>query len=237
MLGIIGGSGLYNLVKGRERISWTNYGTSAVVLGKLSGKPCAFIARHGKTHSIPPHRINHKANISALKELGVDEILSVCSVGIISRYSPGDIVIVRDFLSFCSEPKTFFDDFSKGLSHTDMTEPYDKKLIERLRRAARISKLTIMDNAVIAHAPGPRFETKAEIKAFGKLGANIVGMTSVPEAILSNELEIPFANIAIATNFACGISKRPQSAGEVLATARSREEKIRKLLEGFARAV
>ena len=137
MLGIIGGSGLYGLIEGNERIMKNHYGETAVVLGKISGKRCAFIPRHGKKHEIPPHRINHRANIGALHELGVTDILAICSVGMISDYELGDLVVVRDFISFYGPAQTFFDDFSKGLKHTDMSEPYSNELIKKISEATQ----------------------------------------------------------------------------------------------------
>ncbi len=236
MLGIIGGSGLYELVSGKEKRIKTRFGTATVVLGALSGSPCAFIARHGKKHSIPPHMINHRANISALAQLGVTDVLATSSVGIISDYSIGDLVIVRDFVSL-GQAITFFDDFSKGLRHTDMSEPYDPGLVRSVIGAAKQEGIRLKDDGILAHASGPRFETKAEIKALGKLGANLVGMTSVPEAILANELGIRFANLAIASNFAAGISKIPLTAEEVLKTVKRKETKVLRIVGGVAREV
>ncbi len=236
MLGIIGGSGLYGLVKGKERGIRTKFGTATVVLGKVSNKSCAFIPRHGRKHSIPPHRINHWANISAFREIGVTEIFSIASVGIISDYELGDLVLVRDFVSFGPQP-TFFDDFSEGLSHADMTEPYGPELSKAVAEVARSLGIRIKDGGILAHTSGPRFETKTEIKALGKMGANLVGMTSVPEAILANELEIKFANLAIAGNYACGISKNPLTVEEVLNSARKKENEIKKVIEGVAKKI
>ncbi|MFH0817287.1 MAG: MTAP family purine nucleoside phosphorylase [Candidatus Micrarchaeota archaeon] len=229
MLGIIGGSGLYQLVKGEEKTVKTEFGEATAVLARISGKNCAFIARHGKTHSIPPHMINHRANVSALKKLGATDILAISSVGVISDYELGDLIIVRDFISFGPGP-TFFDDFSGGIAHTDMTEPYSPELAKSLIEGARNEEIRIQDGGILAHTSGPRFETKAEIKALSKMGANLVGMTSVPEAILANELEIRFANLAIASNYACGISKNPLTVEEVLEIARKKEDDIKRII-------
>ncbi|MFH1470164.1 MAG: MTAP family purine nucleoside phosphorylase [Candidatus Micrarchaeota archaeon] len=236
MLGVIGGSGLYGLVKGKEAKVKTKFGTVSVFKGTLSKSPCIFIPRHGKKHTIPPHMINHKANISALEALGVTDILAISSVGVISGYVIGDLVVVRDLVSFGPQP-TFFDDFSKGLAHTDMTEPYSPELARKIIAIARKEKIPLQDNGILAHASGPRFETKAEIRALGKLGANLVGMTSAQEAILANELGIRFANIAIASNYAAGISKNPLTVEEVLETARKREGEIKKVIGELAKLV
>ncbi len=230
MIGIIGGSGLYTLIQGEEKVMETAYGNAKVVVGKVSDKDCVFIPRHGKSHKVPPHKINHKAHIYALQEHGVTEILSVSAVGIISDYKPGDLVTVRDFIALHSDSLTYFDDFSTGLVHTDMSEPYSLELTGLVQKASQKHNINIRDGGVLAHTTGPRFETKAEIKAFGMLGANLVGMTSVQEAILANELKINFANIAIAANYATGISKKHLAVEEVIETAKRREQDIQKII-------
>ncbi|MFH1447338.1 MAG: MTAP family purine nucleoside phosphorylase [Candidatus Micrarchaeota archaeon] len=230
MLGIIGGSGLYNLIEGSEHTMKKHYGDTTVIVGQISDEQCAFIPRHGKSHQIPPHKINYLANIHALHELGVSDVLSICSVGIIRDYEPGDLVIVRDFIAFQSIPKTFFDDFSKGIMHADMTEPYSDEFVSLIQKTSENTGIQLKDGGILAHTSGPRFETKAEIKALGILGANIVGMTSVQEAILANELKMRFANIAIAANYASGISKRQLTVEEVIEVAKEKEEDIKKII-------
>lgn len=188
-----------------------------------------FIPRHGRGHVTPPHLINHKGHIEMCRSKGCDAILSTASVGIISGYEPGDLIIVRDFMSFYLETPTIFDkeggDFNK--IHTDFTTPFP--LADRIARAAREIGMSIKDGGIIAHTRGPRLETKAEIEALRRLGANIVGMTCIPEAILARESSIPYGCIAIGCNYACGIAKKPLEFEEIVAVAQSKQKDLEEL--------
>jgi 5'-methylthioadenosine phosphorylase len=188
-----------------------------------------FIPRHGKGHVTPPHLIDHKRHIELCKSKGCDSILSTASVGIISDYKPGDLIIVRDFISFYLEMPTMFDkeggDFNK--IHTDFTTPFP--FADRIAKAAKENGIKVEDGGVIAHTRGPRLETKAEIEALKRLGANIVGMTCVPEAILAHESGIPYGCIAIGCNYASGIAKKPLEFEEIVAVAQSKQRDVEEL--------
>ncbi len=230
MFGIISGSGLYEIVKGEERTIITPYGESNVTLGAIGGKPLAFIARHGKSHGIPPHKVNYRANIYALNTLRVQGIIATSACGIIDKFAPGDLILPDDILALHLGPVTFFDDFQAGIKHVDLTNPFDENLTRAIRSAARAEGIEIKSGGTVATLPGPRFETRAEIGALKKMGASMVSMTQAYEAILARELDIKFATIAIGTNYACGVSKKPLDYEEARALAGRKEDDIKKII-------
>jgi len=212
-VGIIGGSGFYEfLSNAREKSVRTPHGkpSDKISIGNLSGKRVAFLPRHGKKHTIPPHNINHKANIFALKSLGVGNIISVASVGIINMdIKIGDFVILSDFLDFTKKYHTFYDTFKKEPTHVDLTYPFSNRLRRLLIEVCKITGCSFHDKGVYVNSPGPRLETPAEIRMFGNVGADVVGQTVVPEAILSKELGVEYATVAVGINYACGITEGP----------------------------
>jgi len=232
-IGVIGGSGLYELVEGRPDIVETPYGITTIVRGKLGGADAVFIPRHGVGHELPPHKVNYKANIFELNRLGCRSVFSVCAAGVIARFKPGDIILARDFIAF-HILETFFDSFREGMKHTDFTQPYSDELNRILAKAAKLERIPLKDGGIIFNTFGPRYETKAEIRALLKMGANLVNMTNAYEAVLANELGMRFAAIAIGTNWACGLAKKPLSHEEVLGMMGEREGVVKRLL---ARAV
>lgn len=231
MLGIISGSGLYDIAKTVEkRHVITPFGVCEVEKVKFLSKGYAwFIPRHGKDHSAPPHKINYKANIYALKKLGVDAIFATYAVGVVSKYKVGDIVLLDDFLGLQIK-ETFFSSFANGIKHLDMCEPYDKKLSTSVSEIAKVKKVKIKKGGIVFTTYGPRFETRAEIKSIKKMGANLVSMTASYEAILVNELEIPLVGLAMCTNYACGLKKSKPNAEEVLDAVAKSKGKINSIL-------
>jgi 5'-methylthioinosine phosphorylase len=219
MLAIIGGSGLTRLstlaVAHREVVR-TPYGepSSALIYGQLAGRDVVFLARHGHGHTIPPHRVNYRANLWALKHRGVDTILAVASVGAIAGdYAPGDLVLPHQLIDYTSgRQQTFFDGSDREVVHVDFTHPYSADLRTRCLAAARAARIEIHDGGVYGAVSGPRLETAAEIDRMDHDGATIVGMTGMPEAALARELGIPYAAIAVIVNHAAG---RGESAQEV----------------------
>lgn len=211
MLAIIGGSGLTRLstlsVAHREVVR-TPYGepSSALVFGQLAGRDVVFMARHGHGHTIPPHRVNYRANIWALKQRGVEVILAVASVGAISgSYAPGDLVLPHQLIDYThGREHTFFDGGDRQVVHVDFTRPYSAELRERCLAAAREAKIDIHDGGVYGAVSGPRLETAAEIDRMERDGATLVGMTGMPEAALARELGIAYASIAVIVNHAAG---------------------------------
>lgn len=211
MLAIIGGSGLTtlsNLDVSHREVVRTPYGepSGAVVFGQICGQPAMFLPRHGYGHTIPPHMVNYRANIWALHRNQASGIISVASVGgIRGDLEPGDIVLPTQIIDYTWGRKaTFFDGGATQVTHVDFTEPYDPALRDRIVAAARAIGVELKDNAVYAATQGPRLETAAEINRLERDGADVVGMTGMPEAVLARELGIPYAAINVVANHAAG---------------------------------
>jgi 5'-methylthioadenosine phosphorylase len=212
MLAIIGGSGLTQLScleVARREVVRTPYGepSGTLAYGRIAGREVVFLARHGHGHTIPPHRVNYRANIWALaKAAGAEGIVSVASVGgIRADLAPGALVVPHQIVDYTwGRPHTFFDGGEDHVIHVDFTEPYDRALRERLLRAAEAAGVAVSGAAVYAATQGPRLEAAAEINRLEKDGADIVGMTGMPEASLARELETPYAAICAVANWAAG---------------------------------
>jgi len=211
MLAIIGGSGLTRLstlaVAHREVVR-TPYGapSSALVFGQIAGRDVVFLARHGHGHTIPPHRVNYRANLWALHSRGVDTIVAVASVGgIAASYAPGDLILPHQLIDYTSDREaTFFDGGDQKVVHVDFTHPYTPGLRARCLAASRTARLPLHDGGVYGAVSGPRLETAAEIDRMERDGATMVGMTGMPEASLARELGISYAAIAVVVNHAAG---------------------------------
>ncbi|MEM2866833.1 MAG: S-methyl-5'-thioadenosine phosphorylase [Candidatus Hadarchaeales archaeon] len=209
-VGVIGGTGFYQLglSEGRWRRVRTPYGTVETLVGGLGPKRVAFLPRHGRRHEAPPHRVNYRANLWALHSLGVRRILAVSACGSLNpRMKPGELVLLDQFLDFTkSRTSTFHEGGKEGVVHVDLTEPYCPELRAALRGAAKEEGIRLHPRGTYACTEGPRFETAAEIRAFRKLGADLVGMTNVPECVLARELEMCYAAVGLVTNFAAGLA-------------------------------
>jgi 5'-methylthioadenosine phosphorylase len=239
MLAIIGGSGLTRLstlaVAHREVVR-TPYGepSSALVFGQIAGHDVVFIARHGHGHTIPPHRVNYRANLWALKQRGASAILAVASVGGIRGSAPGDLVLPHQLIDYTHDRESsFFDGGDQRVVHIDFTHPYTPALRAKCLAAADAAGVQLVDGGVYGAASGPRLETAAEIDRMDRDGATLVGMTGMPEATLARELGLPYAAIAVVVNHAAGrgdSSERISMEGidKVLETAM---DKVRALLE------
>jgi 5'-methylthioinosine phosphorylase len=210
MLAIIGGSGLArlpNLEVSRRVAVRTPYGDPSAQLtsGAIRGVPVIFLARHGDGHTIPPHQVNYRANLWALKEQGAREIVSVATVGGIRRdLGPGALVVPHQIVDYTwGRASTFFEG-KTPVKHVDFTEPYSAGLRARLLAAATRSGEAAGDGAVYAATQGPRLESAAEIDRLERDGADIVGMTGMPEAALAREIELAYAAIAVVVNHAAG---------------------------------
>lgn len=232
---IIGGSGFYQpgmLESPRTEEIETPYGKTSVIIGSLSGKEVAFLARHGVGHSLLPHQLNYRANIWGLHSLGVKHILATSAVGGIAPHlAPGSIVIIDQFIDFTKQrPLTFFEDGDIHRAHVDVSYPYCKQLRDLIQQAADKFKIPIHIGGCYVCAEGPRYETAAEIKMYQMLGGDVVGMTGVPEVVLARELGICFANISTITNWAAGISPTSLTHAEVVEVMNQNQEKLRKLI-------
>lgn len=223
---LIGGTGLSdsNLLSNSENyVVKTKYGDVPVKIGEFEGKKICFLARHGAGHSVPPHLINYRANIMALKELGVTEVIATAAVGSLNEnMGPNHFVIADQFLDFTkSRITSFHEGGPEGVVHLDVTEPYNVEVRDLLIKAIKEVKkerqeIEFHERGNYVTCEGPRFETPAEIRMFKLLGGDLVGMTSVPECILAKEAGLKYANISYVTNFAAGISKEKLSHQEVL---------------------
>lgn len=234
-LALIGGTGVnqpgwFHVVE--ERAVKTPYGEATVQLGEIDGVPVAFVSRHGPGHTVPPHRINYRANIWAIRAVGVRRIVATAAVGSLNEAMvPGDLVLVDQFLDFTRQrPITFFDGGPEGVVHTDVTDPYCSDLRRRLEEAARRFGFPVHGAGVYVAAEGPRYETRAEIRAYRMLGGDVIGMTGVPEVVLARELGLCYASIAMVTNMGAGMAANPVSHGEVEAMMRTYGARIRSLI-------
>lgn len=205
---IIGGTGVYDISgNSYSKTILTEYGEALVDIVEINGEEIVFLARHGKGHSLPPHLINYRANMKALQLLGVEYIYSTVAVGSCNeKYAPGDIVVINDFMDFTkSRPLTFYEGGENGVIHTDMSEPYCSNLRSRFYQIAQEFDIYISGEGVYVCTEGPRFETRNEIKMYKTLGADVIGMTNVPEVVLAKELSICYAAVGIVTNWCTGI--------------------------------
>ena len=230
-IALIGGTGLCRL-PGVELTSEevvTRWGSVEIRRGQWHGREVLFLPRHGWDHAVPPHRINYRANIAALKAAGARAIIASSAVGTLSQaIEPGTMTLLSDFIDLTSgRAHTFFDDV---VGHLDSTVPYCPVLRAALSAAAADLGIKLGDEAVYACTNGPRFETPAEIRAYRQMGADVVGMTSVPEVTLAREAELCYASVAIATNWAAGIAGQPLTHGEVGEMMAQRLSELQRLL-------
>lgn len=212
MLGIIGGTGLntfdeFELIE--ERRLDTPYGNPSTLcqIGRLNDTEICFLARHGQPHSIPPHAINYRANIYAMREIGVVRVLGINAVGgIHDHLAPGEIAIPDQILDYTySRDHTFYDGSSPQLEHIDFTEPYSQPLRKALLCAAKSARINVLPGGTYAATQGPRLESAAEIIRIREDGGDMVGMTGMPEAALAREAGLEYASIAVSVNWAAGL--------------------------------
>lgn len=208
VLAVISGTGMYDLEPFRgaeQQIISTPWGDAVVYEGCLGGEACYFLPRHGREHKLPPHLINYRANAAALAYLGVRAAFSVCCVGGINEeLPPGTMAVLDQFIDMTSGRESSFST-SGAVVHTDMSSPYCPEASAALLRAARTLEIPVAEKACYICTQGPRFETPAEIRAYKMWGADVVGMTGVPEAPLLREAGICLASLAVIANFAAGI--------------------------------
>lgn len=243
MLAVIGGSGLSRLASlevTERKAVWTPYGepSGPLTLGRLGGRSVVFLARHGYGHTIAPHEVNYRANLWALREARVTAVVSVASVGgIRDDLGPGTLAVPHQILDYTwGRHATFHEGAGAPVTHIDFTEPYSAALRNRILQAAAVCGERVVDGSVYAAMQGPRLETAAEITRLERDGADLVGMTGMPEAALARELELDYAALAVVANYAAG---RGESArrivldqiASVLAGAMGR---VRRIIEQIA---
>ena len=221
-IGIIGGSGFYGLVENLEEIRVeTPFGAPSdkIAVGNIYGKKVAFLPRHGKQHSLPPHQINYRANIWSLYSLGVKEIITAHAAGSLQKeIKPGSIIVLDQFIDRTSGRKdTFFD--GPITTHVSSAFPYCGRLREHAKKIGEKLKYDIHPKGTVVVIQGPRFSTAAESLWFSQMGWNVVNMTQYPEAVLARELQICYSALALATDYDSGLVMankiKPVSAKEV----------------------
>jgi 5'-methylthioadenosine phosphorylase len=210
-LAVIGGSGLSKLASleiTQRKVVRTPYGepSGALTFGSIRGHGMVFLARHGYGHTIAPHEVNYRANLWALKEENISGVVSVASVGGIRRdVTPGTLLVPDQIIDYTwGRRATFFEGSGAPVTHIDFTEPYTQSLRQRILAAARACGESVLDGGTYAATQGPRLESAAEINRLERDGADIVGMTGMPEAALARELGLAYAAIAVSANYAAG---------------------------------
>ncbi len=233
-IGIIGGTGFYDpklLSDTRTVRVRTPYGapSDAFQMGNLGGRMCAFLPRHSAKHTIRPTDVNSRANIFAMKKLGVQRILAPSTVGSLREdYRPGDIVLIDQFIDRTTKREQSFYTGRK-VCHISVAEPTCRELRQIIAKAAAKTGIKIHDSGTYVCVEGPRFSTKAESRMYRTWEADVVGMTLVPECVLAREAELCYASIAMVTDYDVWKDK-PVSAREIAATVKANVEKVKRLI-------
>jgi len=233
-LAIIGGTGFYQaelLEEAREETVETKYGKARLIVGASGGKTVAFMPRHGEQHQLPPHKINYRANIAALQQLDIPRVLTTTAVGSLREtMPPGTLVIVDQFIDQTkSRAHTFFDGEGEPVYHADFTDPYCPQLRQLLGEKLQGREVPYSAGGTYICTEGPRYETPAEIRAYQGWGADVVGMTNVPEVTLAREAGLCYATLSLVTNLAAGISPHPLTHKEVMDVVEEKIDLIREL--------
>lgn len=227
-IGVILGSGFDRFLEGEREISAsTKYGAAEAREGEIEGIEIIFLNRHGR-NAAPPHKINHRANISALKKLDVERIIATSAVGSMDiNIKVGDLVLLDQLLDFSRHAQTFHD---RKAVHVDVSEPFCPELRSIILSAAKELRLKPHARGTYVCVHGPRYETAAEIKAFKMLGGDVVGMTIAPECVLARETGICYSAISLATNFAAGMEKGMLSHLKVLKVCAEKRKNLEELI-------
>jgi 5'-methylthioinosine phosphorylase len=238
LVAIIGGSGLTklkNLEITRREVLRTPYGepSAPLIFGHLGGQKAVFLPRHGEGHTIPPHEVNYRANIWALKDVGASHVIAVNAVGgITAAMTSGSLVVPDQIIDYTyGRNHTYFGNLQKPVTHVDFTFPYCEELREVLIAAARNAGVELIGQGTYAATQGPRFESIAEIRRLERDGGDIVGMTGMPETSLARELGLCYASIAVVANPAAGKAEGTISLKEISRILEGGMEKVRALLE------
>ena len=236
---IIGGTGLTRLegveIEGEEAVT-TPFGEPSAPLlrGRLEGREVIFLARHGNPHRFPPHKVNYRANILALKQAGVEHILAAAAVGGISDFMGPAMVAVPDQIIDYTYGRghTFFEEGLDHVTHIDFTEPYDAGLRGALLSAAAEAGVEAHDGGCYAAVQGPRLESAAEVRRLRRDGCDMVGMTGMPEASLAREQGVAYACCAVSANWGAGLSEGEITMEEIERCLEEGMEKVRRVLRG-----
>lgn len=226
-IAVIGGTGFYNLLEEAVPLMVTNeYGTVELMRGLYKNREIIFLPRHGKKHEFLAHQVNYRANMTALKELGITRILATCAVGSLNPdIQAGDMVLIDQFVDLTSNRPKSFNKYS-----VDMNEPYCPELRSYYLQAATELGISLRDNGTYLCSNGPRYETRAEIKLFRQWGMDVIGMTNATEAVIARELGFCYAVVTIATNIAPGISNAPPDLATHKQVVQENRPKLSQLL-------
>ncbi|MCB1775711.1 MAG: S-methyl-5'-thioinosine phosphorylase [Gammaproteobacteria bacterium] len=241
ILGIIGGSGLTRLKAlqiDRQEMVTTPYGepSAPLTFGHFDGSPIVFLPRHGGAHTIPPHRVNYRANLWALREAGVERVIGMAAVGgITPAMQPGVLCVTDQVIDYTwGRDHTLFEADLDSVTHIDFTEPYCESLRQTLLDAARRAGVSVVDGGTYAATQGPRLESSAEIRRLERDGCDLVGMTGMPETALARELGLCYACLALSVNWAAGKSEGPITMAEIEHHLESGMAEARKVLAAVA---
>ena len=237
-IGIIGGSGLDDpdiLLEPQMVEVETEYGkpSSSLMTGKIGGVETVILARHGRKHQYSPAEVNNRANIMALKQAGVSHIIATTACGSLkAEIDRGHLVILDQFIDFTRFRKnTFFDSFADGVHHTAMAQPFDENMRRILFETGQSLGVPVHPNGCVVTIEGPRFSTIAESKMFKLLGADVINMSTAPEAMLAKEAELPYAAVAMSTDYDCWkVDEEPVTWDDILAVFHKNADNVTQLL-------
>ncbi len=239
VLGVIGGSGLYQM-PGLDQVEdvrvETPFGapSDAIVRGRLGDTTMLFLPRHGRMHQHPPSKVNYRANVWALKSLGATHVLSVSAVGSLrEEVAPGHIVVPDQFIDrTAGRVSTFFDE--SVVAHVSMADPVCPAMAEAVTRAARTTAATVHAGGTYVCIEGPRFSTRAESHLFRQWGATVIGMTNVPEVFLAREAELPYATMALSTDYDCWRPHDSVDVNDILAVLHANVARAQEVVRALA---
>lgn len=240
-VGVFGGSGFYSFLDHvTEIVIDTPWGapSAPLAIGTIAGLRVAFLARHGRAHEVPPHRVNYRANVAAMAQLGVRSLLAPFAAGSLQpTIHPGEFVVVDQLVDRTSaRPETFHDHFDGGPQHVSLADPYDPRLRTLLVDVGREHGITVHDGGTVVVVNGPRFSTRAESAWFATMGWHVVNMTQHPEAALAREAGLRFGAVALVTDYDAGLAGSPEVApvtqDEVFALFEQNVDRIRSVLYG-----
>jgi len=244
-IGVFGGSGFYDLLGDDATEVWvdTPYGppSDAVTVGEFGGKRVAFLPRHGRSHQYPPHKIPYRANLWAMRELGVHSIFAPCAAGSLQPHvKPGDFVVCDQFVDRTrSRAGTFYD--GPATVHISLADPYCPRLRRVLIEEAAGLDIKVHDGGTVVVIEGPRFSTRAESKWFSQAGWEVISMTQYPEVVLARELNICYANVSLITDYDVGLTDDPSvppvTHEAVLEVFKANNQRVVRLLAAAIRAV
>ena len=236
-VGVFGGSGFYSLLEGAEEVEVTTpYGdpSAPVVVGEVDGRRVGFLPRHGRRHELPPHRINYRANVWAMKSLGATDVILPCAAGSLQKeVAPGHFVLCDQVVDRTTgRIDTFYD--GPETTHVSFAEPYDAEMRATALRCARELGITVHERGTLVVIQGPRFSTKAESQWFSSMGWEVINMTQYPEVILCRELEMAALNISLITDYDVGLEDDPDvepvSHEAVIEVFQANNDRLRDLL-------